>query len=209
MGESKKEGFMQLTEEQRQQLFLETDLDPLIRMERVFQLWWSWADFQISVTKPKLSRISPPELIKPAPLVDGTGEEFVYTIHDHGDMLAASKAEDMMECSQSMCKLHYTIEKMVFILTERLKSSGITGETEVHVMFGGHQNAQRKGFESIINLPLNIIVTNFDPGVWGERYLQLVERLAKMGYGYPSEAPRDFYRKAPKAVQSIAPKSKI
>ena len=53
---------------------------------------------------------------------------------------------------------------------------------------------QRNGFESIINLQYNVVVTNFDPGAWGDTYLQTVKRLADKGYGYPPEAPRDKYR---------------
>jgi hypothetical protein len=96
-----------------------------------------------------------------------------------------------------MCKLYYTIEKMIFLLTERLKTGGISVETEVQIAFGGHELAQRKTFESVINLPYNVVVTNFDPGVWGEKYLQTVKRLADKGYGYPPEAPRDSYRQTP------------
>jgi hypothetical protein len=42
-------------------------------------------------------------------------------------------------------------------------------------------------------LPL-VAMTNFDPGPWGERYLEMVKRLADKGYGYPPESPRDIYR---------------
>ena len=38
------------------------------------------------------------------------------------------------------------------------------------------------------------MVTNFDPGSWGERYLEIVKRLSDRGYGYPSEAPREIYK---------------
>ena len=102
----------------------------------------------------------------------------------------------MYSAGMSMCKLFYTIEKMIYLLIERLKTSGVDAETEVQVAFGGHEIAQRKAFESIINLTYNVVATNFDPGVWGERYLQTVKRLADKGYGYPSEAPRDNFRKS-------------
>ena len=102
----------------------------------------------------------------------------------------------MYSAGKSMCKLFYTIEKIIFMLVERLKTGGTSAETEVQVAFGGHELAQRKGFESIINLSYNVVVTNFDPGPWGERYLQVVKRLAEKGYGYPAEAPRDSYRQS-------------
>jgi hypothetical protein len=81
-------------------------------------------------------------------------------------------------------------------LVERLKAGGVATDTEVQIAFGGHELAQRKGFESIINLSYNVVVTNFDPGPWGERYLQIVKRLADKGYGYPPESPRDTYRQS-------------
>ena len=102
-----------------------------------------------------------------------------------------------------MCKLYYTIEKMIFLLIERLKEGGIDKDTEVEVAFDGHELAQRKCFDSIINLSYNVVVTNFDPGTWGERYLAATKRLADLGYGYPPESPRDIYRK-PHGSQSKA-----
>lgn len=86
------------------------------------------------------------------------------------------------------------IEKMIHILVERLKSGGVSPEDEVQVAFGGHELAQRKAFESVINLSYNVVVTNFDPGAWGEKYLKNVKQISKSGYGYPKEAPRDNFR---------------
>ena len=181
----------QMMEEQRQ-LVLTDDAVTLI--EKVYQIWWHWADFQLFIINPTIEVISPPLIIPPEPLQDSEELEFVYTIHDHGYKLCTSKAEVMFSAGMSMCRLYFTIEKMIFLLVERLKTSGTTTETEVQVAFGGHELAQRKGFESIINLSYNVVVTNFDPGPWGERYLQIVKRLADSGYGYPPEAPRDIYR---------------
>jgi hypothetical protein len=79
----------------------------------------------------------------------------VYTIQDHGYKLSTSKAEDMFSVGLSMCKLYYTIEKMIFLLMERIKTGGIDDQTEVRVSLGGHELAQRKAFESIINLQSN------------------------------------------------------
>ncbi len=181
----------QIMEEQRQLLL--TD-DAVSRIEKVYQLWWHWADFQLFVISPTIDVISPPIIIPPERLPDSEELEFVYTIHDHGYKLCTSKGEDMYSVGMSMCKLYFTIEKMIFLLVERLKTGGTGTDTEVQVAFGGHELAQRKGFESIINLSYNVVVTNFDPGPWGERYLQIVKRLADKGYGYPPEAPRDTYR---------------
>jgi hypothetical protein len=175
-------------------LAIEEDLNnPISIVERVYQIWWHWADFHLYISSPHIQGISPPILIQPE-LISGSDEyEFVYTIHDSGYKLSASKSDNMFSAGMSMCKLFYTIEKMVDILVDRLKSGGVTEETEVQVAFGGHELAQRKAFESIINLSYNVVVTNFDPGEWGDRYLENVKRMAEK-YGYPPEAPRDVYK---------------
>ena len=186
--------FAGIAEEQRKLLLEGDETDPVIQAERVYQLWWHWADFHLFIISPTIDAVTPPLLIPAEHLPQSEEYEFVYPIHDHGYRLITSKGEDMYSAGMAMCKLHYTIEKMIALLVERLKSGGIDTETEVQVAFGGHELAQRKGFESIINLNYNVVVTNFDPGVWGERYLQVVKRLADKGYGYPPEAPRDSYR---------------
>ncbi|MCP0913924.1 MULTISPECIES: virulence factor [Legionella] len=188
------EDFEQLAEEQRKLLREDEEYDPIAQIEKVYQIWWHWADFHLFIVSPSIfDTIAPPKIIPPEILEDGT-REFVYTIHDHGYKLSASKGEDMYIAGMSMCKLYYTIEKMIYLLVEKLKAGEIGTETEVQVAFGGHELAQRKAFESIINLLYNVVVTNFDPGIWGERYLQTVKRLSDQGYGYPTEAPRTPYR---------------
>ena len=188
-----KDNIAQMMDEQRQLIL--TD-NAVTIIEKVYQIWWHWADFEIFVITPSIERISPPLIIPAEPLADSESLEFVYPIHDSGYKLATSKAEDMYTSGMSMCRLFYTIEKMIFLLVERLKTGGVSSETEVQIAFGGHELAQRKAFESIINVNLNILVTNFDPGPWGERYLESVKRLADKGYGYPAEAPRENYRQS-------------
>lgn len=187
--------FVKMAEEARRAVLIENADDPGVIIERVYQLWIRWANFELIVVNPIWEVISPPLIIGPE-LISGTDEyEFVYNIHDHGYKLTTSKASEMFSAGLSMCKMYYTIEKMIYILVERLKSGGTTTEVEVQVAFGGHELAQRKAFESIINLSYNVVVTNFDPGLWGEHYLATVKRLADKGYGYPPESPRDIYRK--------------
>lgn len=160
----------------------------------VFLLWWHWAYIEITVTSPTLPTYHPPKMVHPD-LIPGSDEhEFVYDICDRGYKLSTSKGTEMYTVGMSMCKMFYTIEKMIFILIKRLKDEGVGTDKEVQVVFDGHLLAQRKAFESIINLNYNVVVTNFDPGVWGERYLEIVKRLADKGYGYPSEAPREIFR---------------
>ena len=169
--------------------------DTVAMVVLLYQMWWRWADFELYIISPTIDVITPPLVVLPERLEDSSDTyEYVYTIHDHGFKLTTSKAEEMFSSGMSMCKLYYTIEKIIFMLVERLRSGGISTETEVQIAFGGHELAQRKGFESVINLGYNVVVTNFDPGDWGERYLASVKRLADKGYGYPPEAPRDNYR---------------
>lgn len=187
--------FVTLSDEQRQIQIDDEENNFLAQVEKVYQLWWRWADFHIFIITPTIDILDPPIIIPPEPISGSTELEFVYPIHDHGYKLSTSKGQDIFSAGLSMCKLYYTIEKMIFILVERLKAAGIAPETEVQVAFDGHELAQRKTFESIINLSYNVVVTNFDPGAWGERYLQIAKGIADLGYGYPAEAPRDNYRK--------------
>jgi hypothetical protein len=191
MGKSLEE-FSEVVEEARKRIM--QDDDPIALVERVYQLWWRWADFELFIVSPTIEAISPPIIIEPERTSELPEGEFVYVIYDHGYKLTTSKAQNMFTAGMSMCKLYYTIEKMVYLLIERLKSGGIDTETEVQVNFRGHELAQRKAFEIIINLNYNVIVTNFEPGEWGARYLETVKWLVKKGYGYPPEAPRDHFR---------------
>ncbi|STX52723.1 virulence protein [Legionella busanensis] len=184
--------FEQQMEEMRQRIVVDNYDDPVVLIERVYQLWWHWANFDLLIVNPVIEPISPPLIIEPE-LIGDNEYEFVYTILDWGHRLSTSKAQDMYTAGMSMCKLYFTIEKMIYLLIERLKSGGTNPETEVQVAFSGHEKAQRKAFESIINLNYNVVVTNFDPGAWGERYLKLVKTLNDRGYGYPSESPRQPY----------------
>ena len=178
----------------RKMMMAEDLNNPITLAERVYHLWWNWADFHLYVVSPHISSISPPVIIHPEMIADSGEMEFVYDIHDSGSKLSTSKSDEMFSAGMSMCKLFFTIEKMIYILIERLKSGGIDPATEVQVAFAGHELAQRKAFESIINLRENLVVTNFDPGSWGEQYLLNVKRIAEKGYGYPPESPRTTYR---------------
>ncbi len=175
---------------------LDEDLDDhayIADIACVYKLWWNWANFELTVLSPVLPEISP-VIIQPELLPNSQELEFVYPIQDTGNKFSTSKAQTMFESGMSMCKLYLTIEKIIYILIERIKQEGITAETEVQIAFDGFEFAKRKAFESVINLNYNVVVTNFDPGVWGERYLQTVKRLAERGYGYPPEAPRLNFR---------------
>ncbi len=172
------------------------DAHPVEQMDSVYQLSWRWADFHLFIINPVFEQKTDPLVSQPETITGKNELEFVYPIHDHGNILSTSKGSELYVAGLSMCKLYYTIEKMIYILVERLKSDGIDTNTEVQVAFDGHQLAQRKAFESIINLNYNVVITNFDPGLWGERYLQIAKRLAEKGFGYPPESPRENYRQS-------------
>lgn len=161
-----------------------------------------WADFHLYIVSPTFSAISPPQLLEPEIINDDGDLEFVYPIYDHGYRLSTSKGTDLHSAGTSECKLHSTIEKMIQILVNKLSESETSPEVEVRVSFDGYISAERKAFESIINLSYNVVVTNFDPGPWGERYLDIVKRLADKGYGYPPESPRDSYRQSHRSIEN-------
>jgi len=162
--------------------------------EMAYRLGWRWANFELYVISPVIQPIDPPLLIVPERLVDNDGLEFVYPIHDYGFKMSTSKGDEMVSSGMSMCKLFYTIEKIIFLFIERLKAGGVSTDTEVQVAFSGFALAQRKAFESIINLSYSVVVTNFEPGEWGEKYLQIIKGLSQKGFGYPPGSPRDVYR---------------
>lgn len=179
--------------EQRELQMLADLDDPMTLVERVYDLWAKWGDFHIHIISPH-QKAEPPKIIS-AELIPGTQEyEFVYPIISYNDTFSTSKAQDMFSAGRSMCKLYYTIEKMIAILVEHLKANHVASDQEVQIAFRGHELAQRKAFESVINLSYNIVVTNFDPGVWGENYLKIAKNIADKGFGYPNEAPRDNYK---------------
>lgn len=180
----------------QREVLVSDEFDLMTPLEIATVLSWRFADFHIYVANNLFKRYPKPELMMPDRLPNSDLYEFVYPIVNFGDQLSTSKGEDGYRAGFSMCKLYFTIEKMVAILIDNLKAQGIDEQTEVQIALGGHEFAQRKGFESIINLKYNVVVTNFDPGEWGERYLQNVKQLSEHGFGYPPEAPRDIYKQA-------------
>ncbi len=168
--------------------------DPMARIEAIQLLWRNWADFEIHMITPVFAINSPPVIHQPQALQGSTKVEHVFPIVDYGYKMATSKGEEMYTAGMSMCKLFFTIEKMIAILIQKLKDEGKESDGPVEIAFDGHEIAQRKGFESVINYAGNLVVTNFDPGAWGERYLEIVKRMADEGYGYPEETPREKWR---------------
>src|SRR3990167_7092847 len=171
---------------------LHSRLDPLTLAEGVYALLTCWADIAITIIEPIIPSTSPPVIIMPEVVPKSDELEFVYPIFDYGYKLSAAKgSEAPANSSFSMCKLFYTIEKIIYLLIERLEKLNISQESYVDIVISGHELAKRKAFESVINLPHNVVISNFDPGSWGELYLKHVQNLANHGYEYPSTTPRE------------------
>ena len=164
------------------------DIDSEVAMH---YLWMLWADFHLSVTWPIIAPIDPPEIIMPSIREDDGKTENVYPILDLGYKLSTSRGGEGVYQGYALNRYYNTIDKMITMLLERIKSSGeLSAEDEIRVAFEGFILGQRKGFESILNLEENVLVVNFDPGDWGERYMKNVLEMVERGYGMPKAAPR-------------------
>lgn len=175
--------------------------DEVILQRGVAKLLANDAYFELLVVSPQLPVFSPYQLISPKKLSDDE-YEFVYDIQDHGNRFLTARSLDMFSHG-SMCKLYFTIEKIIFLLMERLRESegGLEGtELNAEVNIEGYFTAKRKAFESIINLKENVVVNNFDPEIWGDFYLQWVNILSTKGWGAPPTAPRDFFSTHPSKI---------
>lgn len=169
-----------------------TNMDRTDILDYVYYLTMIWADFQLYVIEPQIENIAPPVIIPPLALENGELEN-VFNIVDEGFRLTTSRGNEGLALGHSLRKFYNTIEKMVALLVERLKTGGITHETEVRVAFYGHELGQRKAFESVLNLEQNVVVTNFDAGEWADRLMNTVLTLADRGYGLPPVSPRRKY----------------
>ena len=172
---------------------IDENLDPeqlLSELEKN-QLLWRWASIELTVVSPVLQAALPPKKIDPSMIQNTPTPEHVYPIYDAGNAWSTSKAEEMHDAGMSMCKLYFTIEKMVCLLVERLKAENVSLEQEVQVDLFGFELAKRKTFESLINLSYNVVINNYNPSEWGDAYLARVPIWNEKGLGYPAPAPRE------------------
>jgi hypothetical protein len=152
-------------------------------------LWMIWADFSLSILSPIIAPISPPIIIPPLVNEDGNVEK-VFCINDEGYRLSTSRGAEAFSLGHSMWKFFNTIEKIIKLLVERLKTGGVEKGTEVRIAFFGYELGQRKAFESVLNLEENVVVSNYEPGSWGDNYMKTVLEMAERGYGLPPASPR-------------------
>lgn len=191
-------------------------MDDATLMDSLYYLWILWADFTVFIDAPRIPKSHTPTYIYPDVDPKTKEVEEVYRIVDWGDRFTTSRGEDIGATSRSMAKTFNTIEKVIGLMLARIKEHmdfGITasddeeggttttsGGPEARIAFAGHELCQRKAFESVINLKENVVVTNFDPGDWGQRHLDNIKRLADKGYGLPSQAPRTTWKHPTKSI---------
>ncbi len=177
------------------------ELNEIALQQGILYLQQTHAYFELRIEHPSFVLTEQPVIIKPAPLEDDKHQvEHVYSIFDFGDRLITSKVTEHQIENLSMLKMFYTIEKMVFIMHDKISKIDSGGSTsddkqnEFMFYLDGHILCLRKAFEVIINLPDNWLVMNFEPGEWGNSYISALQRLREQGYQYPPPAPRDIYR---------------
>lgn len=156
-------------------------------IQNIYYLWLLWADFKIYITSPYLPHVSPPVRIEPE-VNNKTGQaEWVYPILDAGDMLSTSRGEDIIHGIGATGKFLNTIEKLVNLAVDRcreaIRQGGDSGSTvEMRFSLHGYEVGRRKAFNVCVDSGENIVITNFDPGEWGERQLRCIQYLAERGY---------------------------
>lgn len=150
--------------------------------EDVEYIWGLWADFSVYLVYPRIHKQFPPKRILPGK------NEVVAPILDYGNELKTSRGEELIFGLRTFGKLMNTVEKMIEILVQRAAEqfSGGSGEEganqEIQVAFNGYEVLQRKAFRLCIESEHNVLVTNFDPGEWGERQLRCFNELVNKGY---------------------------
>lgn len=181
------------------------NMDEATLMESLYYLWILWADFTVFIDAPGIPKAKEPTFILPTVDPKTKAVEPVYRIVDWGDRFITSRGEDVGVSTRSTAKFFNTIEKVIGLMLARIKEhmdfeeeggeEGGSAGPEARIVFAGHELGQRKAFESVINLRENVVVTNFDPGAWGQRHLQNIKRISDAGYGLPPQAPRSSWRK--------------
>lgn len=167
------------------------ELEPTVDMDlmqNVYYLWLLWIDFHLFINSPYIPPQYPPKVIKPGDFSENSNEH-VYTIYDYGDHFSTSVGDSLAKGSRSTGKMLNTILKMMRLLVKRVKevdpeagTDAAGDEMAIRVAFDGHEIAQRMAFKQCVMHDMNILVTNFDPGEWGERQLRTMEHLAEKGF---------------------------
>lgn len=161
-------------------------------LEAIYYLQTLWADFHICVIQPTLETSIEVKIILPSYDSISGLKEYVYSIMDQGYVLSVSRAQDMFRGVRSTAKFFDTITKMVKLLYHRIinasdgesgdSSGGIANQATTLIAFQGHELGKRKAYELLMSLDLNVKVTNYHPGKWGELHLLALEGMQEKGH---------------------------
>jgi hypothetical protein len=158
-------------------------------MQNVYYIWLLWVDFHIFINQPYVPPQYPPKVILPGKDPKTGQSEYVYSIFDFGDHFSTSVGENLARGTRSTGQLLNTIYKIISLVITRVQSIDVDAGGEeggdgkaIRVAFDGHEIGQRMAFKQCVMNEKNILVTNFDPGDWGERQLRTMEVLAEKGY---------------------------
>lgn len=165
-------------------------------------LWTVYANFQVIVVSPFLDTISPPVIINPAYDKKTQYFENVYTIMDHGYAFSTSRGEESAMGTTAMGKLYNTIQKIIQLVLKRLmERTGGAGsfdpQEEIKLALFGHELGKRKAFALAMDLEANVNIVNFDPRIWGERFINNLKNMIATGHGYPPDLKHVSERVAP------------
>ncbi len=161
-------------------------IDDITMMNAIYYIWAQWIDFHIYILTPLIDPQFPPKIIEPGVDKKTQKPEHVFPIFDYGNRLSASVGKDLPSGTRSTGKMLNTVKKMIEILLEKVKQSlgtqQLEPETEIQLAFDGHELSQRMAFKDCIMRPEHLVITNFEPGAWGELQLRTMEELARKGY---------------------------
>lgn len=165
-------------------------------------LWMIYVNFQAMIVSPFVETIFPPILIPPVYNKDTQAYENVYNIYDHGYSFSTSRGEESALGTTAMGKLYNTIQKIIHLIVQRLKEKAggegaFNPQDEIKVALFGHEFGKRKAFALAMDLEANINIVNFDPRIWGERFINNLKNMIASGRGYPTDLKHVSERVAP------------
>ena len=164
--------------------------EQIAQLEDVYYLYICWGDFHLTITKPYFDEQLPPTVIPPAVDKKTKQLEDVYPIVDYGNRFSTSPGEELAIGGRATGKLLNTVEKIISLAIARAKQGSSDPVPEIRVAFLGLDIAQRKAYKLCMDAVENVLVTNFEPGEWGERFLKSTKEL--LDRGYPPIKPNKF-----------------
>lgn len=154
-------------------------------------LWAVYANFEIMIVSPFIETKKTPTIIKPDYDKEKQTYESVYLIADHGYAFRTARGSESSEGTTAMGKMYRTIQKIIRLVIKRLEEHAVEDggtfdpQTEVKLALFGYELSRRKSFALIMDLDVNINIVNFDPRVWGERFIANLKYMITSGHGCP------------------------